>query len=229
MATRPYNSPLLLELQALGVLFATPPEGSANMAGVVFDEAGEPTQLQNLAGDLKDFPGGGGGSGIPIPANNDGNDVVINSAGGGAIQIQTTPDVDGLVGDITVAPESATGDGSIGASSFLRGGTGVAAGGSAEVSGGSSLAGATGAQVLANGAPLSGDGGDLELVVGASGANNGKLILRARSGSLAVAAGTSTVTIAGLGPAAGNLEVSNWIPATLDGVDGFLPFLTVVP
>jgi hypothetical protein len=47
----------------MGVMFADPPEGVEGLAGIVFDENGEPTQIQNPAGELKDFPGGGGGGG----------------------------------------------------------------------------------------------------------------------------------------------------------------------
>jgi len=45
----------------MGVLFATPPAGSAGMAGIVFDGGGVPTQIQDLSGGLHAFPGGGGG------------------------------------------------------------------------------------------------------------------------------------------------------------------------
>lgn len=229
MADRPYNSPLLSELQALGVLFAAPPEGAVNMTGVTFDEAGDPAQIQNPAGELKDFPGGGGGGGgIPIPANNDGLDVVIDSGDGGTIQIRTVPDGDGVAGEINIFPGNSTAPGVPGSNLGLRAGAALDGdGGAVAVTGGTDFTtGATGAQITAAGAN-GGAGGGLSLLVGA-GAAPGPLVLGSRSGDLAVAAGSNAVTVTAKGPAAGAVQISKWVPVTLDGVAGFLPFFTAV-
>lgn len=227
MATRPYNSPLLSELQALGVMFASPPAGAVNMAGVAFDGAGDPTQLQNPAGALKDFPGGGAG-GIPIPANNSGLDVEIQSGAGGDINISTQPDVNDFVGQIKIQPAAAP-NAEDGASVLVAGGNSDGGSpGPAQLLGGNDGSGATGAKVECGGS-MDGSGGNLQLRVGHHGSGVGALVIGSVLGSLAEPADTSTVTVAALGPADGNVAISKWIPVTLDGVNGFLPFFTVVP
>jgi hypothetical protein len=59
---RVYTDPQLQTLQSLGVLFETPPEGSPNMPGIVFEDD-EPTEIQTPSGARVAFPGGGGGGG----------------------------------------------------------------------------------------------------------------------------------------------------------------------
>lgn len=222
-----YASPILEDLRAMGVMFATPPLGNVNMAGIVFDVSGEPTQIQNPAGVLKDFPGGGGGGGIPIPANNDGVDVVITSGPGGQINITADLDDDGGVSDVTVSAVAATATGLPGANINVFGGAATEGNGGAVTlrAGNDFTSGASGALITLNGA-TGGNGGELLLQVGA-GATAGHLSLGARSGNLAVNADSDPVTIADLAPTAGAVSISKWIPVTVDGVAGFLPFFTL--
>lgn len=227
--TNNYQDPHLGDLRAMGVMFATPPAGTTNMAGIVFDGAGEPTQIQNPAGVLKDFPAGPPAPGaIPIPANNDGDAVIIESAPGGEIQIRTVAVADGPAEGITISPEASLGTGLVGASvSITGGGSADALGGGVTIGGGTNFtSGATGSQVVTNGGDT--NGGDLELVAGV-GAAVGALVLRARSGNLAEATSTNDVTIASLGPASGPVSISKWVPVKVDGVAGYLPFFTVDP
>jgi len=229
MATRPYTSPIMEDLRALGVLFATPPGAAVNMAGIVFDGSGNPTQIQNPAGVLKDFPGNVSG-GIPIPANNDGQDVLIQSGGAGTITITTAEDVNGTLGQLLVHGGTANSSGGVGSEIEVTGGSSLdSQSGAVTVGGGSNFTtGATGAQVIANGGNA--NGGDLELIVGGAGSGTlGNLVLRARTGNLAVPETGNDVITTAKGPAAGDVQITQWVPATLDGVAGFVPFFTVVP
>lgn len=60
---KPFTDAIVSTLRSLGVMFANPPPGATDLAGINFDDAGVPLNIQNLAGALKDFPGGGGGGG----------------------------------------------------------------------------------------------------------------------------------------------------------------------
>lgn len=232
---RAFNNPLLEVLRSLGVMFYTPPEGTVNMAGIVFDELGEPTQIQNPDGVLKDFPGGGGGGGIPIPANNSGTDVQIETGLGGGVEIRCIPDVVGESGgSVQLIASDTTADEFPGGNIIIAAGntTGVDAdGGEIQMTAGLAVDAATGGAsvTLRGGIGADGEGGSLELRVGHGASLTGALVLGATSGNLAVAADTSAVTVAALGPVAGDVSITKWCPVTLDGVDGFLPFFTVNP
>jgi hypothetical protein len=213
------------------VLFATPPAGTQGTPGIVFDGSGEPTQIQNPAGDLKDFPGGGAG-GIPIPANNQGNNVQIETAPGGGVEIRSVPDVAGesgggiqLIASDTSADEFPGGNVTISAGNS----TGVDAdGGQIELLAGLAVDAATGgASVLLRGGAGTGTGGSLELKVGHGSSEAGSLVIGATSGSMATAAATEVVTTAALGPLDGAVSITKWIPVTVDGVSGFIPFFTL--
>lgn len=103
MVTRKmFTDPIVQALRSLGVMFANPPPGQTDLAGIQFDDAGNPVSIQNPAGVAKAFPGGGGGGGIPIPANNSGADVVINSDQGGNITISAPDETTGPGGNVSL-------------------------------------------------------------------------------------------------------------------------------
>jgi hypothetical protein len=53
---KPLTDPIVGTLKALGVLFANPPPGSTDIAGISFNDAGFPIGVQNAAGVSNDFP-----------------------------------------------------------------------------------------------------------------------------------------------------------------------------
>jgi hypothetical protein len=143
-------------------MFANPPPGTVNaISGINFDGAGVPINIQNLAGELKDFPGGGGGGGgIPIPANNDGANVVINSDQGGNITIAAPDEVAGDGGTINIISGYSP-DGTAGAVN-ITGNSGFNVGGDVLIVSGSGDNGAVGSSQLylqgGNGNPGQGGG-----------------------------------------------------------------------
>lgn len=227
MATRWYADPIVDVLRALGVMFASPPAGSTNMAGVVFNESNEPTGIQTPAGNVVDFPGG---NGIPNPANNFGADVQIYTAPGGSIQIGAVGSEVGTPGGVDISAASGTGSGQIGGSIAIAAGAGGPAsdgGGLSLNAGGGDEENTSGAGINLTGGTGAGDiGGDLELLVGSGSSANGALRLSSVNTDLGVATAAGTVTAGSVGPV--NVELSRWIPVTLDGVAGFVAFYTPV-
>lgn len=230
-----YTDPIVDALRALGVLFASPPQGSTNMAGIVYDEnTNEPTEIQTPAGTRVPFPGGAGA--IPIPTSNNNNDLVLQSEPGGLVQVNAGATTVGQGPAIELNGGFSESSGAQGGGVFINGAQGGPNGEGGEIGivggGANEGTGALGAVLnLRGGQHASGFGGSLELLVGddaASAANNGKLYLGTATGSVdfGVAPGTQVVTIGALGPGASPLGISAWIPATLDGVDGYIPFFT---
>lgn len=223
-----YVDPILDALRALGVMFASPPAGTTNMAGIVFDpNTNEPTGIQTPAGNVVPFAGGG----IPDPANNNGADVNIYSAPGGSIQIGAVGSEVGTPGSVSISAASAEGPGQAGGGVALAGGTGgpMNDGGSISlIAGGGDEDSTSGSAVNLVGGSGTGDvGGDLELLVGSGTSANGVLRLSSINADLGVATGAGAVTTGSVGPVP--LETTAWIPVTLDGVPGFLAFFTPTP
>lgn len=180
------------------------------------------------------YSAGAGGGAIPIPTSNDNNNLVLQSEPGGLIQINAGATVVGVGGGVELnggysSSSSAQGGGvflnaALGGPSGEGGQIGLSAGPADDGSG------ALGATLNLNGGRfIGGLGGNLELFVGDDGAdaaNNGKLVFGTATGSvdLGVAPGSQTVTIGNVGPGASGLTVAAWLPASLDGVNGFIPF-----
>jgi hypothetical protein len=59
---KPFTDPIVTALRALGVMFANPPPGGTDLAGVNFDGLGVPTSMQAPDGSIVAFPGAGGAS-----------------------------------------------------------------------------------------------------------------------------------------------------------------------
>jgi hypothetical protein len=95
---RSFTDPILGALRALGVMFYSPPTGTQNMAGIVFDEDGNPTGIQNPAGDIKPFPGGSGGGGTTFTEATVSGVVDLSDLVDGEVRLLH---LDGAVTDVT--------------------------------------------------------------------------------------------------------------------------------
>lgn len=58
--SKPFTDPIVQALRSLGVMFANPPVGATDLAGINFDALGVPTGLQGPGGQVSAFPGAGG-------------------------------------------------------------------------------------------------------------------------------------------------------------------------
>lgn len=66
--SKQFTDPIVQTLRSLGVMFANPPAGGSDLAGINFDGLGVPTGLQAPDGSTQAFPGAGGVS--PGAVNN---------------------------------------------------------------------------------------------------------------------------------------------------------------
>lgn len=113
----------------------------------------------------------------------------------------------------------------------LLGGLGgpAGSGGNVNVTGGNCFGGvgSVGGNAQITSGDSNGTPGNVVITVGSNGiATNGQLTISSTIGALAAPAGVQVVNIAGRGPGAAAVTVTKWLPVTLDGVAGFIPFFT---
>ena len=171
--------------------------------------------------------------GIPRPANNSGPKVEIEADIEGDVHIHGGNSFFGSAGYGGGIRLTAGGgpDDELGGSMTLDGGgtSGTLIGGATTIGGGWGNGGGGGVLDLYSGDDMAGgQGGALRLTVGHGSGGSGHIELGSTGGgNLAAAPGGQVVTgLATNGPGSSALAVTKWLPVTLDGAPGFIPFVS---
>lgn len=161
--------------------------------------------------------------GLPVAAGNVGGASILEGGNGGLVK----------AAKITTFGGDDTGF-AAGGGVAIAGGVGgpSGSGGTVDIAAGGAFGGAnnTAGNVQITSGDVGGGGiatpGNIVLTVGSNGVTSGVVSFNSTLGQIAALPNAQVVNIAGTGPGAAAVTVTKWLPVTVDGVNGFLPFFT---